>query len=573
MMRNTLVDNTTDQNKIIHCGETLYLLSFLALLFAKAVGMDDGMPAYNALLIAGALFFALKLIISRNTMAEWLMVVLILAISGAVYRNTGIKGLLLYSVMMLGVRNADVRKIFRWGAVVWTASFTVTILLAQTGLRTEIAYDHPKHFFDYVICHALGYTHPNVTQISFVVLLAFLLYLADDHLSRRQLLVVSFLLMAGNLWLFLNTMSYTGAAMATIYLILNYCLTGERSPGKREILLVRLILPLSLIFSIVGPIVLKTPIIYERIPIVYNRINDILNTRYDLSRYFLLNEPITLFGSRLVVPNYRYTMDCSYVYLLVQCGVIPFLFVISGLFLLIHDYTKRGLYKETALILGFCIAGISEPFLFNTAFKNLIFIFLGEYLYRKTAEWRQHHAAAPGSRWNHVIEVPALTRTVVRIFEESGVTRAVRKAAGPVLSALRALLRTLRRRLGIYALIAVLMFVLGSAGFHAVGRFPADILLPAGRNMDNSLQVRVYTRAEMDELKETSRILENDTPGTELVAVSASTRAFEYRVMTVNAGVWTAGAVVCAIAIVETVRYRRSKAVRTHKRQRKCKRE
>lgn len=572
-MRNSLTGTTTDQNKIIHCGETLYLMSFLALLFAKAVGMDDGMPAYNALLIAGALFFALKLIISRNTMAEWLAVILILIVSGAVYLRTGIKGLLLYSVMMLGVRNVDIRKIFRWGAVVWTVSFAVTILLAQAGLRSEIVYDHPKHFFDYVICHALGYTHPNVTQISFVVLIAFVLYLADDHLTRGQLLVVSLLLMAGNLWLFLNTMSYTGTAMATIYLILNYCLTGKKRPGKRTILLVRLILPLSLIFSIAGPILLKSPIIYDRIPVVYNRINDILNTRYDLSRYFLLNEPITLFGSRLVVPNYRYTMDCSYVYLLVQCGVIPFLLVISGLFLLIHDYTKRGLYKDTALILGFCIAGISEPFLFNTAFKNLIFIFLGEYLYRKTAEWSQHRATASDGWWNRVIEVPALTRMMVRIFEESRVARVVRKATRVLSYSLRAMLHTLRRRFGIYVLITVLMFVLGSAGFHAVGKFPADILLPAERNMDDSLTVRVYTQAEVNELKETSRILENDTPGTELVAVSDATRAFEYRVMTVNAGVWTAGAVVCAIAVVETVRYRRSKAVRTHKRQHKCKRE
>ena len=52
-----------------------------------------------------------------------------------------------------------------------------------------------------------------------------------------------------------------------------------------------------------------------------------------------------------------------------------------GYILMIRRYIKDGRNQELAIIFGLLIAGISEPFLFNTAYKNLSAIFIGDFLF------------------------------------------------------------------------------------------------------------------------------------------------------------------------------------------------
>ena len=106
-----------------------------------------------------------------------------------------------------------------------------------------------------------------------------------------------------------------------------------------------------------------------------------MNTRFNLTRWFLTEQPITAFGTRFEIPNYRYTLDCSYAYLFMQLGVVPFVVILTLYVLTIRRLARDGKLTELAITIGLCIAGGTEPFLFNMSFKNVTLLFVGEYLF------------------------------------------------------------------------------------------------------------------------------------------------------------------------------------------------
>ena len=96
-----------------------------------------------------------------------------------------------------------------------------------------------------------------------------------------------------------------------------------------------------------------------------------MNTRLRLSKYFLTQEKITLFGQQFQLADKDLNMDNSYVFALMTYGAVVFVLLMIAYFFTIRNLVKENRRKELAITLGFLIAGISEPFLFNTSFKNV----------------------------------------------------------------------------------------------------------------------------------------------------------------------------------------------------------
>ena len=96
--------------------------------------------------------------------------------------------------------------------------------------------------------------------------------------------------------------------------------------------------------------------------------------------YFLTQERITLFGQQFHLADKDLNMDNSYVFALMTYGAVVFVLLMIAYFFTIRNLVKENRRKELAITLGFLIAGISEPFLFNTSFKNVSLIFVGSYL-------------------------------------------------------------------------------------------------------------------------------------------------------------------------------------------------
>ena len=97
-------DKQSENKSFVSFSELAFLLYFTVMLGAKAIGFSEGETAYNVCLVIGAAFFGLKLLLTRHTIAEYIMIGLFLLLGVLVYRSSGEKSLLIFFTMMLGVK-------------------------------------------------------------------------------------------------------------------------------------------------------------------------------------------------------------------------------------------------------------------------------------------------------------------------------------------------------------------------------------------------------------------------------------------------------------------------------------
>lgn len=364
---------------VLNVAEIVYYLYFLIMAFAKGMGLYDGMWPYTAALFMGGLLILCKLALTEHTLAEWIVVLGLLGLGVLVWHNSGEKGALIYIAMMITMKNTPVKRIFSIGLAVWGLTFIAQTVLTLTGLKEDIFVIHAKLGLGYIIRWSLGQPHPNVLQITSMILCAFILYLTNW--KGKKLIYATLLMLLGNLYVFFYSVSYTGLIVVVVYLFGNLYLSYRKELSKLEKGLVSLIFPACVAFSVLGPVTFP-----ERL---WEICNKVLNTRFNIARVYLTTDPITLFGARPseAIPDGLRNIDCSYVFTLMHYGAVMFFLLCVGYIALIYHCVKKKRYKELAIIIGLVIAAISEPFLVNPSFKNISFIFMGAFLFEKLEEF------------------------------------------------------------------------------------------------------------------------------------------------------------------------------------------
>lgn len=366
------------ENNTIQLSELIYLAYFTVMFGARAIGLYEGMLPYNMMLVAGMLLFLLKIAMTRHTFVEYLLIGVLLFISLIVYYNTGEKGLLLYFTMMLGMKNVSLKRVMKWAAAILSISFTVLIFLSVFGLKQDITYLHDRAGFGQVLRHSLGYPYPNTLFTTYIVLMVLIMYVLGKQ-TKKQLIVTSTLMFLGAVYIYLYSCSNTGLIVATFYLLANLWLQLRNRLSMVEKLVLLIAYPGCALLSIVGPLVTSGRL--------FQIMDRVLHNRWAYSYYYLTTEPVTLFGTRFgETPNDNYMIDSSFLYSFLQIGVIPFLIVTTLMVGMIVCYVKRDKRIELAMIISFCVLGLSDPFFFNLSYKNLMFLFVGELLYFQTSE-------------------------------------------------------------------------------------------------------------------------------------------------------------------------------------------
>ena len=370
-------------NNTIQLSELIYLAYFTVMFGARAIGLYEGMLAYNMMLVAGMLLFLLKIAMTRHTFGEYLLIGVLLFISLIVYYNTGEKGLLLYFTMMLGMKNVSLKRVMKWAAAILSISFTVLIFLSVFGLKQDITYLHDRAGFGQVLRHSLGYPYPNTLFTTYIVLMVLIMYVLGKQ-TKKQLIMTSALMFLGAVYIYLYSCSNTGLIVATFYLFANLWLQLRNRLSIVEKLVLLIAYPGGALLSIVGPLVTSGRL--------FQIMDKVLHNRWAYSYYYLTTEPVTLFGTRFgETPNDNYMIDSSFLYSFLQIGVIPFLIVTALMVGMIVSYVKREKRTELAIIISFCVLGLSDPFFFNLSYKNLMFLFVGELLYFQTSKSSWFH--------------------------------------------------------------------------------------------------------------------------------------------------------------------------------------
>ena len=142
-----------------------------------------------------------------------------------------------------------------------------------------------------------------------------------------------------------------------------------------EKILLGAIFPACVLLSVTGPLFLHGK--------AFLLLDQVLNTRLTLAKYYLKPEYISLFGRRLSeITSAQLTMDNAYVFCLIAYGIIPFIGVCILYMYMIVRLLKQDETVMLAVVLALAAAGLTEPFLFNTAFKNIAFVLIGQEIYR-----------------------------------------------------------------------------------------------------------------------------------------------------------------------------------------------
>lgn len=345
--------------------EICYYLFFSLLFFAKGIGLYDGQGIFKIFLIAGVLCLGLKMLLTEYRVKELVVIAVICLVGMLSYYNTREKGIILSLMIVIGLKNIPLKRLFRVALFVWSISFIPMVILTTLGVVSSPFRVHVRPLVGFVIRWGLGSAHPNVGHISYLIFAILVVYVLDKKVSWKTCIF----LFAGNCFVFLYTMSQTGLIMTTFYLMATMYLVYRKNPSKWEYGLVGCVLPACILSSLVLPVILTGR--------VFDILNRLMNTRVMQSKRYLTEEKITLFGSRLGLNNAINTMDNSYLFAFMTYGVVTFIILMAAYFLLIRKCIKQRRNKELAIIVTLLIAGLSEPFLFNTSFKNLSLLFLG----------------------------------------------------------------------------------------------------------------------------------------------------------------------------------------------------
>ena len=367
----------------ISIREILYYLFFFTMLMAKGMGLYEGMWSYTICLVfaLGCVFF--KLLLERHTIFELVGILFFGFLGLIIYKISGDKAPLIFISLIIGLKGISISRTFKLGFPIWLFCLMVRAMLAMSGIEKGFVLAHEKLGLGPILRWSFGYPHPNVLQITYAVLVAFILFLTNK--KGKELCKLLVLLFLGNLFIFLYAVSYTGFVLTTLMLLMYFYFVSRKEFTVPERIVINCILPFSILFSVIGPLLTGEGMIFANLDRLMNKI---LNMRYIASRIYLLNG-ISLFGRDYSEVDLGFALDCSYVSLLVNNGIVLFLLVIGLYAGAIHFYLKNNKRKELAIILAFIITGISEPFLFNTSFKNLSFLFLGEYIFYQMSYYKE----------------------------------------------------------------------------------------------------------------------------------------------------------------------------------------
>ena len=366
---------------VINVAEIVYYLYFAIMIFAKGIGLYDGMWPYTLALVLGFFLIALNLILTEHTLAEWLFVLGLTGLGILIWHNSGEKGVIIYITMITAMKNVSVKRLFSIGMVIWGLTFVAQVILTITGLKPDIFVIHAKLGLGYIIRWSLGYPHPNVLQISFLILCAFVLYLADW--KGKKLVYATLIMLMGNLYVFFYSISYTGLILVVVYLFGNLYLSFRKELTGLEKVLITLIFPSCAAFAVLGPVVFQGRL--------WDICNKVLNTRFNIAKTYLTTDPVTLFGARPseAIPVGLQNIDSSYVFALMHYGVVLFVLLCVGYMAFIHNCIKEKKYGELAITIGLAVAAISEPFFVNSSFKNISLLLLGEFLFESLGKFAE----------------------------------------------------------------------------------------------------------------------------------------------------------------------------------------
>lgn len=364
-----------EYDKTITVQEALFYGFFILLSLTKGLGFYEGQKVFILLTATALLLGFLKLFVTPYTKRQAAAQILLLIITAVMYASSKDIAVLFVAFTVMGVKGISVKKTLHIALWVWAFCAVVLSIFSFFRLEHTVYRVHAKMGLGHIFRWSLGFTHPNILHITYLMLCALIILELEEQYGFKQYVI----LMAGNLLVFFYSVSYTGFGIVLV--LLTGCLYVKFRPefGLLEKTAANLVLPVCLVLSFVLPYYINGYGMFSRL---IQKLNFMLNTRIWLAEQFLKGGYGSLFGrdvSQIISSSMN--LDNSYVWCYIHFGLIPTVLILGGYFaLLFYDMHKQRT-RELVILVCFLGAGWTEQLLFNTSFKNITLLFLGALLF------------------------------------------------------------------------------------------------------------------------------------------------------------------------------------------------
>lgn len=363
--------------------EAFYYGFFILLSVTKGFGFYEWQKLFILLVIPALILGLLKILFTPYTKIQAVFVALLLFLTALVFWRSHQIAVFFVVFTVLGMKGMSLKKVLHLAVWVWTVCAVLLLVISFFRLEHTVYRVHAKLGLGHIFRWSLGFTHPNLLHITYLFFCALIILTLEERYGCKAYL----LLMLGNFLIFFYSISYTGFGIVVLLLTGGLYVRLRPRFCLAEKILVNLVLPVCLTLSFVLPFFL-----YDNPFCGYvQQLNFKLNTRIWLAEQFLRSEYTSLFGadvSRVVKSSMN--MDCSYIWCYINYGLVFTAVILLGYFWLLLYETHKQRTRELVILVCFLAAGWTEQLLFNTSFKNITLLFLGELLFLQregTAEY------------------------------------------------------------------------------------------------------------------------------------------------------------------------------------------
>ncbi len=355
----------------IQLGNKVYNLALSVYIF-QAVGVFSSLenkPFLGYLTYLILLLLGIKIILSRYTRPQFLLVVSLLVFGLWLYYITTVGDLMIFIWFIIAARDVNLRRSLRVALSVYIIAVLSGLLLYFFGY----APDNTKKLTDGTIGHSYGFTNANVLSILAFQPVLIWVFLKYKNLRIRDYVLI--ILTESTLYYFTRCRSAFIASLVILFLLPNIKALSSYKYTKGILSVLAFTSPICAILSFLFVY------LYSRGGALVNNI-DILGSSRVSSAYM----NIFLYGIRFLPvannPIYSslYTLDNSYIRIATHFGILVLILVLYIYTRSMYIMFKREEYERLTIMVTICILSLFETNLYRLSI-NIALLLLSEGLY------------------------------------------------------------------------------------------------------------------------------------------------------------------------------------------------
>ena len=311
------------------------------------------------------LFFLSKICLQKNYKSTQIVKMIITVVLGFLgYYFSKDMRTFWFSIVLVSFKDVNFDKTVKYTFITILFSCVLFILLCFMNIIPDTIKASNSN------SHSFGLGHPNMCSAYFTLLTVLYIYLRYHRITYKFLIQDCFF----GILLYFFTKSTTG--LITLLCILLIFLVINRSKNRLRITNIMFVI---LIFGI---------FCFTVIPIFYNDsfsiLNKLLTGRLEQAHYYYAKYGIHLFGGNLIEDltyiNTTTILDIGYMKMLINNGLIYYLFVVFGCICLLRKAIQNNLNDKVVLITFFLIYMCTEN-VSTYIFMNVSMLLLSDFIF------------------------------------------------------------------------------------------------------------------------------------------------------------------------------------------------